>query len=179
MRRLPILFITFIAGLFFTAPASVQACSCIGSGAPCQTFWNTEAVFSGEVKAITDFPVQFEGGGSAFVYQQKLVQFAVGEQFRGVSEDAVEVITGQGGGDCGFHFEVGQSYLVYAYKNQATGKLGTGICTRTQLLSKAAEDIEYFRSLPSAKSGATIFGKVVKRFVRKDDDAYREPARGF
>ncbi len=70
-------------------------------------------------------------------------------------------------------FERGQSYLVYAYRNKETGKLGTGICTRTQLLSKATEDLEYFRGLKDAKSGGMVYGMVTKYLVRKSNDEYK------
>ena len=101
------------------------------------------------------------------------MQFAVNESFRGIEERSVELETGMGGGDCGFAFESGQSYLVYAYSNKETGKLGTGICTRTQLLSKAMEDLEYFRGLKYAKAGGIVYGKVTKYLVRKSDDDYK------
>ncbi len=175
--RLSIFTFVFVVGLFFLLPSAVQACSCVGAGQPCQAFWNAETVFSGEVEKISDVSVDVSNSEDRkMIFQQKSVRFAVGEKFRGISEDSVEIITGRGGGDCGYKFEVGQSYLVYAYKNAKTGKLGTGICTRTRLLSKAIEDLEYFRSLPNAESGSTISGKVLKRFVRKDDDPYKEPA---
>lgn len=43
---------------------------------------------------------------------------------------------------CGFSVNVGDKYLVYAYKD---GKaFTTGFCTRTKLLSKAAGDLKEF-----------------------------------
>ncbi len=101
------------------------------------------------------------------------MRFVVNESFRGIEEKSVELETGMGGGDCGFRFENGQSYLIYAYRNKETGKLGTGICTRTQLLSKASEDLEYFRGLKDAKAGGTVYGLVTKYLVRKSDDEYK------
>lgn len=174
--RLSISTFLFFIGLFFLLPASIQACSCAGSGLPCQAFWSAEAVFSGEVEKISETSVDMSTSKDRkFIFQQNLVRFAVSEKFRGISGDSVEIITGRGGGDCGYKFEVGQSYLVYAYKNPKTGKLGTGICTRTQLLSKAGEDLEYFRSLKNAELGSTIYGKVLKRFVFKEGETYKEP----
>jgi hypothetical protein len=52
----------------------------------------------------------------------------------------VVVFTGSGGGDCGFPFRRGESYLVYASAN-TDGWLGTGICGRTAELSRAAADL--------------------------------------
>jgi len=44
-----VLIFTFFVGLFMS-PAPVTACSCAGSGLPCEAFWNASAVFSGEVQ---------------------------------------------------------------------------------------------------------------------------------
>ncbi len=166
----------FLFTLFFVSPAVVEACSCIMSGPPCQSFWNTDVVFSGQVTEIKDTPVKPASNSDnkfASMFRTKTVSLAVNESFRGIEERSVELETGMGGGDCGFAFENGQSYLIYAYRNKETGKLGTGICTRTQLLSKASEDLEYFRGLKDAKAGGTVYGKVTKYLVRKSDDEYK------
>ncbi|MBW9234790.1 hypothetical protein JQK62_21625, partial [Leptospira santarosai] len=70
--------------------------------------------------------------------------FEVAETWKGVSESQVFIITGSGGGDCGYEFQVGQDYLVYAtestmYGNQA--ELVTIICDRTTELGSAQEDL--------------------------------------
>jgi hypothetical protein len=52
----------------------------------------------------------------------------------------VIVVTGRGGGDCGYRFEVGARYLVFAYGDDA--KLETNICQRTKELAQAAEDLK-------------------------------------
>lgn len=165
----------FLFVFFFVAAATVEACSCMATGAPCQSFWTTEAVFSGQVTEIKESSQQVitEDTKRSFAFPKKTIRFAVGEAFRGANEKILEVETGMGGGDCGFAFETGQSYLVYAYRNRETGKLGTGICTRTQLLAKASEDLEYIRGLKDAPSGGAISGKVVKYLVRKSDDEYK------
>jgi hypothetical protein len=148
----------------------------MNSGPPCQSFWNTDVVFSGRVTEIgtaPDRPVFKDDGKLIAAFPMRAVRFAVDESFRGTVEKSLEVETGMGGGDCGFQFESGQNYLVYAYRNKETGKLGTGICTRTQVLSKAAEDLEYFRGLKEAKAGGTVYGKIVKRLNRKSSDEYQ------
>lgn len=171
MRQiLPIFALLF--ALLFAFPVSTEACSCIASGPPCQSFWNTDAIFSGQVTEIADTPVKSKD--SAFPFRTRTIRFTVNESFRGMDEKIVEVTTGIGGGDCGFAFQTGQSYLVYAYRTKEDNKLRTGICTRTRLLSQASEDLEYFRGLKNAKSGGMIFGTVMKRHVRKNDE-YKPP----
>jgi len=65
-----------------------------------------------------------------------------------------------GGGDCGYDFKVGQSYLVYAHREKDSQTLVATICSRTRPLDEASEDLAYIRSLPSAPPGATIHGPV-------------------
>lgn len=177
--RLPFRILMFLGGFLFLFSASIQACSCIDSGLPCQAFWNTDAVFSGEVKEIIDPPpkeMSLANGDKAYSYQQKKIRFAVEEGFRGVSgETTVEVTTGRGGGDCGYPFVSGEKYLVYAYKNKQTGEFHAGICSRTQLLANAAEDLQYFRSLATKPSGSTVSGFVVQTFPYKNDAPYKNP----
>jgi hypothetical protein len=66
-----------------------------------------------------------------------------------VDAKEIEILTGYGGGDCGYQFQVGIEYVIYAYKNSA-GRLETGICMRTRPLAEAAEDVKYIREMSTA-----------------------------
>ncbi|SFB03914.1 MULTISPECIES: hypothetical protein [unclassified Bacillus (in: firmicutes)] len=64
--------------------------------------------------------------------------------WKGVSESQVIVVTGQGGGDCGIDFVEGEEYLVYANQSsiyEDSDYLSAGICSRTNELSAAEEDL--------------------------------------
>jgi len=61
----------------------------------------------------------------------------------------IEIATGRGGGDCGYPFQTGSEYVVYADKN-SEGRLEAGICSRTRPLAQASEDIEYIRAMSNA-----------------------------
>jgi hypothetical protein len=65
------------------------------------------------------------------------------------SQKEIEILTGYGGGDCGYPFQLGGEYVVYAYQNSA-GRLETGICMRTRPLDQAAEDVKYIREMAAA-----------------------------
>lgn len=172
MRQI-LLTCVFLFAFLFAAPLFVEACDCPLAGPPCESFWNTDVVFSGQVTEIKETPVKpVAQNDDPFSYQRRTrtIRFAVNESFRGIEEKSVELKTGMGGGDCGFDFENGQSYLVYAYRNKETGVLGTGICTRTRVLSKATEDLEYFRGLKDAKSGGTVYGTVEQRHICKSGE---------
>ncbi len=176
--RLFVLIFAFFAGLFFFSPASVEACSCGGSGLPCEAFWNASAVFSGEVQEVDVIVPEsvMSDGTRSYGPISKKIHLSVIEKFSGIGEEKfVEINTGGGGGDCGYNFQKGLKYLVYAYKDSQTGALSTGICTRTQLLEKAAEDVAYFKSLKTAKPEARIYGSVFQTFARRNDTPYTNP----
>ena len=132
------------------------ACSCAGVQAPCQAYGEASAVFVGTVIDSRIIAIK----KSKYEEQMRAVRLSIDSPFRGVEGAEVEVLTGSGGGDCGFSFVQAQQYLVYAYEHQ--GILSTGICTRTRSISKAEEDLVYIRGLARAKPGAVISGEVVR-----------------
>lgn len=151
---------------------TARACSCMESGPPCQAYWPASAVFTGQVIEIITFTSDQENFRG---YPQKLVRFAVSQTFRGVSGMTVETITGNGGGDCGYPFKVGQTYLVYAYSDQKSNKLHASICSRTRLLSEASEDLEYLQNLTRGQEGGTILGTVGTYRSVKSGGPYQQP----
>jgi len=141
------------------ASTDVRACQCAGSPKPCEAFWETDAVFTGTVKSLSVISV--ERGDRTFTYgtQQLVVRLQIADIFRGeLVGSEVEVITGMGGGDCGYDFKRGKQYLVYASKFE--NHLHTGICTRTRLLSEASDDLKFFYNMPAIGSGSIIAGSV-------------------
>jgi hypothetical protein len=135
--------------------SDADACSCIGSGPPCQAFFQPDAVvFLGTVRGITD-----PGRTAADIFDRRVVSFSIESALRGIQGSSVNVRTGLGGGDCGFDFKPGLQYLVYAYRHK-DGHLSAGICSRTRLASEATEDLTYLGALPSTGAGARMFGTI-------------------
>jgi len=135
-------------------PLRVSACDCPYGGAPCKAFATTPVIFSGRVTKISQIAIKLDSGD---VYQERIVTFDVRHRYRGPENDAVtQVVTGFGGGDCGYDFRTGRDYLVYAFPDPPTGKLYTGICQRTRPLSEAADDLEYFSKKDDPDHGAGI-----------------------
>lgn len=150
---------------------SIYACSCGGPKPPCQATWEADAVFVGTVLSTEE--KQGRGG-----FDSRLIKLSVEESFRGIASNVVEVFTGSGGGDCGFSVEVGQQYLVYAYKGE-TGRLATSICTRTRALIQASEDLEFLRGLSRAAPGSTIQGEVHRVKYNSDGNVSDLPLPGI
>jgi hypothetical protein len=132
----------------------------------------SSAVFTGKVLDSTEpplpMPLPSAGGTSSGrrlandpaplpARPLRVVRLQVGEVFTGVdaAQREIEIVTGKGGGDCGYAFQTGSDYTVYAYRN-AQGLLETGICSRTRPLAEAAEDIAYLRAVPQAASTAEV-----------------------
>jgi len=76
-----------------------------------------------------------------------LVTFLVRHSYRGEQQKTIVVHTGLGGGDCGFRFEIGKQYLVYAYRDESD-QLSTGICSGTALLDDSRSNLAYLRGDP-------------------------------
>jgi len=171
MARVQLLFsAAFVAALLSARPA--YACTCAGGGAPCQAFFDAPAVFVGKVVSIEERP--------GF---RRRVHLVVGEAFRGVTSQETDIDTGSGGGDCGYSFKVGESYVVYAYPQKDVQALSTSICTRTRPLSDAHDDLTFARAAASAAAGGgVISGTVRNRDLRPANPSRQEipfaPVRG-
>ena len=144
---------SILAFVFLTFASDSLACLCDAlPNPPCRAYWETPAIFSGVVTSIT--PINTDGVG------ERKVSIKVERAYKGIDKNQVEVFTGDGRMDCGFPFEVGERYLVYA--NNYNDVLSTSYCMRTHNLSRAKEDIDYIEGLPSMPDGVTIFGNIAK-----------------
>ena len=173
MRALPA-----IALCMFTLgaiPSASEACSCVQSGPPCQATWQAGAVFTGKVTSIGDAPKL--QGDLAFA-GARLVTFQVAEPFRGVAAAMLSVRTGTGGGDCGYAFQQGQSYLVYAHQ-MPNGEFSTGICSRTRRLDEAGDDLAYLRSFSSKPAFTGRVLALAKFYAATSKGEWTAPPRAF
>jgi hypothetical protein len=109
------------------APSRAAACSCMAPPPPAESAQNSTAVFEGRVTRIDD------------PQGEPKVHFQVVRSFKGPSSESIEVRTANSSAACGYGFEEGKSYLVYA--SEESGALHTGLCSRTRLASEASEDI--------------------------------------
>lgn len=149
-----------VVAILPTSPLrSAEFCTCARAlGGACQAAWKADAVFVGTVTAIEDL-----GPGERFTtpFVSRRVRLGRTETFLGESFEDATVLTGWGGGDCGYPFVVGRAYLVYAYRG-TDGALHTGICSRTAEVRDRRDDLEYLRSLTTTAVSTTgrLFGRV-------------------
>ena len=116
-------------------PSTSYACDCVKPPSVEDELERSQAVFSGKVLEVNEMN---KG------YMKKRVLLEVVETWKGVSESQVIITTGSGGGDCGYDFQVGEEYLVYANPSSMYGEqeeLVSIICDRTTELSTAQEDL--------------------------------------
>ena len=137
-------------------PGGAAACDCGYAGAPCKAFEKTPTVFIGRVIGISAIDLKTVSGDD---YKDRLVSFEVERSYRGLTTKTAVVLSGWNS-DCGYRFQEGVRYLVYAYPHSPTAKLTTSICTRTRPLSEASEDLEYLEKKDDPSQGAGIEGMV-------------------
>lgn len=151
-----------IALLYFASAGATNtnACSCGGTGGPCESYGRAAAVFVGTVIDYRENKLSVEAARRQVDWQPRVFKFAVEQAYSGVDTAHVEVATGVGGGDCGYDFKNGQRYLVYAYQSER--RLATNICTRTKPFVEANEDLAFLGNLSTAPRGSTIQGLVTR-----------------
>jgi hypothetical protein len=139
MKKLLLLATTLLSIL----PVSLaNACSCLPR-TPQQNFQSSEAVFSGRVINITNFTrgarQSYTGSYSSSEPEAVQVIFEVSKVWKGKSNQNLVVRTAANSAMCGYNFQQGQEYLVYA--DEAENKLVTGLCNGTKPLSMAQSDL--------------------------------------
>lgn len=107
-----------------------SACSCIEL-TPAEAFERADAVFVGEVTA---FKVRSGLFGKSSI-DPTTVEFAVSEVWKGPRQEFMTIRTVRSEVSCGFEFDEGLKYLVYARDGQ------TGLCDRTALTIRASGDL--------------------------------------
>ena len=116
----------FIFAVLLFGAEEVFACSCLARDESklvgqtvSEDFRQATAVFTGRVLQV----------GRKNNAQNVSVKLAVQKRWKGKISNEVKIITAADSAACGFNFEVGNIYLVYAA--ETNGKLSTNICSRT------------------------------------------------
>ena len=129
-------------------PEPVHACSCIQLSRA-DYFFRADSVFAGEVISVKDGPDKpltlSEGDPIS-------VEFMVHQVWKGPGEERLTVKTSRHGPACGYGFEEGVEYLVYARDGE------TSLCSGT---TTAAEGSTYYEELghpwmPNVPTGPDI-----------------------
>jgi len=131
-------------GILAVAANPSWTCSC-DTPTPLEALEKADAVFKG-----TAIRVEHRRSTPAanWLGEGVIVTFRVSGSWKGIDRSITTLITGGGGGDCGFEFVVGTEYVVFAYKVKHS-TLATHICTPTA---------------PAGTSALEVLGPVVRQF---------------
>jgi hypothetical protein len=165
---------SIIATFFFFAPPTA-ACSCVGGSirscpVPTSDTIVLATVVSKEVLQRGPAPLERQATPSLANRAERSqtispqrepwgsvkVALSVSEWFRGKSGNSIIVRTEISTTACGYPFEVGHEYLVFAEESQGT--LAVTICSATQPAKMAAATIRQLRSLRDGTALPPIFG---------------------
>jgi hypothetical protein len=138
--------LTLILFAFLLPVDQVSACSCAEPLSPKEAVAQAQAVFTGVVTNREESPDQ---DPSSFDRRRRRYRFTVTGVLKGEVGTTIDVSTGLGGGDCGYYFELGHEYLVYAFGSPKA--LSTSICSRTKIMeppSQVQEEIEELKGTP-------------------------------
>jgi hypothetical protein len=139
VRGTLLIIIGVLAGLviFVTSPSTTVACDFEPPPPPEQALDEATAVFAGEVRSIEQVD---DDPGQQYI----AATFDVDRSWKGVESSPVVVETHQDEATCGFPFEEGGTYIVYAYSEGTP--LTTALYHRTNLLERADEDLDVLGS---------------------------------
>lgn len=122
-----ILTAAFLTALAVLTAKALQACDCAAPPPPAKALEQSAAVFLGQVATVVD-----QGNGT------NLVTLDVEGWWKGGDTPRTQVVTSKSGASCGFHFAVGERYLVYAHGKAAP--LEASLCSRTRDAKRAVAD---------------------------------------
>ena len=123
-------------------PKLLLPCGCIGQESIKSAIKRANVVFVG--KMIKEETFVFDSIGPRLKFSDNKVSFLVKYIYKGkIKSDTIKVITGIGGGDCGFPFIKDKEYIIYAnYQNTLFNGgpilqpfLYTDVCTHTAELT--------------------------------------------
>ena len=121
-----------VAALTVALPVAARACSCTNYPDFDRAYAQSDAIFLGEVLEVTSAAPGY--------YDAVWATVRVEAHWKGAPPETVRVLTGANDGNCGFGFQTGERYLVYAFRGEygawggpplSTGEVLTHLCWRT------------------------------------------------
>lgn len=141
--------------------SSADACTCLPISTPYKAYQEARAVFAGKVVSSTDVPLTERVRDKTFTYVERRYRVAVTEWFKGAKTAEVEVSAGRTDSSCYVGFEVGETYLVYAY-GDSDAALHSEMCTRTNSLAWAQDDVTFLRAMLKGVLEPRVYGSVMR-----------------
>ena len=134
MIKNALILFTLVVNIFYRL-GSAFPCSCAPPGTPREELEKSDAVFKGTVLELKVDTLRVQNAAILFFK----VKFEVLAAWKGVDLGEITLATNFESAACGFPFEQGVDYLVYAFSQNDS--LSTNLCTRTKKLSEAQADL--------------------------------------
>jgi Carboxypeptidase regulatory-like domain len=181
--------IGLIAVAFLLSALRAQACSCaVSDPGSCQVpvgdIIIRATVVSKEVDQTPPFTQPASNGGQRSLsrspgaipqsapLRRVKVTLSVSERFRGAAGDTLVIRTGLGEGDCGYPFEVGHEYLVFA--NERQGEVTVTSCSATRPARMSIARIEQLRALRDGITLPDLYGFVGTHPLRSGETGWEQ-----
>lgn len=119
-------------------PARSDACSCIDPGSVSAGFDASGSVLEGKVLSVQHQPAA----------HRITTRLEVLQRWKGAPGKTVDVVTADQGSMCGFEFQRGTRYVIFA--REATSPLSVSICSLSKASAAAAADIAELNRLAGA-----------------------------
>lgn len=139
MKASKMMLMTFIItvwlGSFAIGPEQASACSCAMPGSVSEAKQNHDVIFDGTVSSKKE-PTKLFAKSSA---DPVTWTFEVHELWKGKVSPTISVTSAQSSDSCGYEFQEGSRYVVYA--RNSGDSLEVSLCSRTALHSAAGQDL--------------------------------------
>jgi tissue inhibitor of metalloproteinase len=126
IRKISLLCFASLLAALSGATFKVYGCIC-GPPAPCEAFGRASAIFVGRAVSGKERKERKDKSGKISTFLLGKVHFVIEEAFRGIDGKEVDIDPNTDS-SCGYWFEQGELYLVYAHGDQNKG-LSTGQCS--------------------------------------------------
>lgn len=144
------------------SPQSVFACSCATPSPIYKDFKTANAVFTGKVISAKRVKRIVEDESEESEDEEMEYQFQVIEVFKNIKGKQVTINGGLVNTSCFRKFDIGESYLIYAYGENENGLRASLGCGRTKVLRDAQDQAVVIRDLLKGKAEPQIYGSVVR-----------------
>jgi hypothetical protein len=140
---------------------AATASSCLGPPEaldPCSTFVNTDVIFLGTAVGFftTEIPVT-RYDGTQYTVPSRRLNFLIEERFKGLTGDSVALVPG-GAYGCGYQFELGRQYLVYAHRGPGNRLVATS-ASLTQPTQEVSDLLRYLRARTAGTAVTLLYGR--------------------
>lgn len=149
-----------VVGTVLVVSPFVSGCTCLPHTAACEEIAEASDIFIASVVAKPRIPLKMKAPAAKvddIPSPLDGVRLKVLRTFVGAAEGEVETSPFP---MCGFSFEPGKQYLVYATRD-SDSRLEVSFCSRTRLLAQATRDVEFWeRWVKESHVTGTIYGAV-------------------